>query len=112
MIKKKKNYNELLNVFDDYYNTNKVLTLFWENGTVLKGISEVGSGETDTDLPEESPAYPGYYSTFLDNIEAINIDKKDLDFSNRYGSLEIDMITAPMLVKVDDEIVWEKEKVK
>lgn len=107
-----KNYMDLMFVFDDYFQTGKVLTLFWKNGSILKGTSELSYVETDTDIPEESDEYPGHYYTFLENMEIIHIDKKDLDFDTSYGALEIDMVSAPMLVKVGDEIVWEKEDIK
>lgn len=112
MIINEEHYNELMFLFNRY-DTETELTLFWENGTILQGFSEIGYGETDTDIPEESPEYPGYYSAFLDSIRVINISKKDLEFdANLYNSLEIDMLNAPMLVKVGGEVVWEKEEDK
>ncbi|MET4548615.1 hypothetical protein [Lactococcus lactis] len=105
-----KNYMQLLFIFSDFRDNQTKLTLFWPNGSILKGVSEVGISETDSDIPEDSPEYPGYYSTFLDNVEVIYIDKRDLgEFDNRYRSIEIDMVNAPLIVKANDEIVWEKE---
>lgn len=112
MIMNEKHYNELMFIFSDYLDNKTMLTLFWENGSILKGVSDTGYSETDTDIPEESDEYPGYYSTFLKIDDIISLNKKDLDFDTSYGYLEIDMLNAPMLVKVDDEIVWEKEASK
>lgn len=112
MIMNEKNYMDLMFVFDDYFHTGEVLTLFWKNGSILKGISELSYVETDTDIPESSPEYPGYYYTFLENLEIIFLNNEDLDFDTSYGSLEIDMLSAPMLVKVGDKIVWEKAEDK
>lgn len=105
-----KSYDKLMNIFDDYYKTGVMLTLFWPNGSILEGVSEVGSGETDSDIPEDSPEYPGYYSAFLDRVNTVHVDKRDLgDYNNRFHSIEIDMLNAPMIVEANNEIVWEKE---
>lgn len=112
MIINEEHYNELMFIFSDYRDNKTVLTLFWEDGSILKGVSDIGYGETDSDIPEESDKYPGYYSAFLKIDDIISLNKKDLDFDTSYGYLEIDMLNAPMLVKVDDEIVWEKAEDK
>ncbi|MGO2645595.1 MAG: hypothetical protein ACTH9R_05280 [Lactococcus cremoris] len=105
-----KNYMNLMYLFNHYCDSKTILTLFWENGSILKGVSEIGYSETDSDIPESSPEYPGYYSAFLDNVEVIYLDERDLgEFDNRYRSIEIDMLNAPILVKANNEILWEKE---
>lgn len=103
-------YDTLIDLFGEYSGTEIMMTLYWENGNIFKCFSQE-LAETDSDLPEDSPEYPGYYSIFL-TIKEVSIwdNTESVIFPEPGDTWEIDKVTAPMLVKIGEEIVWEKEE--
>jgi len=101
-------YMNMLYIFNDSFDNDKKLLIYWANGLKVKCNSITGMYETDTE-PEDDD-YIGEYAAAVGDVEILEkgIDNSVLIYND---CIEISLKSVPDKISLEDgTILWQKDK--